>query len=35
MLGGNESRLRRGFAAGKTLVRRISAAGQKAGSFEL
>ena len=31
MLGGNEFRLRRGFACGKTLVRRISAAGQKAG----
>ena len=31
MLGGNEFRLRRGFACGKTLVRRKSAAGQKAG----
>ena len=31
MLGGSEFRLRRGFACGKTLVRRISAAGQKAG----
>ncbi len=31
MLGGNEFRLRRGFACGKTLVRRIGAAGQKAG----
>ena len=30
MLGGSEFRLRRGFACGKTLVRRISAAGQKA-----
>ena len=31
MLGGSEFRLRRGFACGKTLVRRKSAAGQKAG----
>ena len=31
MLGGSEFRLRRGFACGKTLVRRIGAAGQKAG----
>ena len=31
MLGGSEFRLRRGFTCGKTLVRRISAAGQKAG----
>ena len=31
MLGGNGSRLRRGFACGKTLVRRTRAAGQKAG----
>ena len=31
MLGGNEFRLRRGFAGGKTLVRRTCAAGQKAG----
>ena len=31
MLGGNEFRLRRGFACGKTLVRRTRAAGQKAG----
>ena len=31
MLGGSEFRLRRGFACGKTLARRKSAAGQKAG----
>src|SRR5699024_2665849 len=31
MLGGSEFRLRRGFACGKTLVRRIGAAGQKTG----
>ena len=31
MLGGSEFRLRRGFACGKTLVRRTYAAGQKAG----
>ena len=31
MLGGSEFRLRRGFACGKTLVRRKGAAGQKAG----
>ena len=31
MLGGSEFRLRRGFASGKTLVRRRRAAGQKAG----
>jgi hypothetical protein len=31
MLGGNEFRLRQGFAFGKTLVRRKSATGQKAG----
>ena len=31
MLGMAEPSLRRGFASGKTLVRRISAAGQKAG----
>ena len=31
MLGGSEFRLRRGFACGKTLVRRIGPAGQKAG----
>ena len=31
MLGGSEFRLRRGFACGKTLVRRKSAADQKAG----
>ena len=31
MLGGSEVRLRRGFACGKTLVRRKIAAGQKAG----
>ena len=29
MLGGNEFRLRQGFAFGKTLVRRKSAAAQK------
>ena len=31
ILGGSEFRLRRGFACGKTLVRRKGAAGQKAG----
>ena len=31
MLGGNKFRLRRGFACGKTLVRRKGAASQKAG----
>ena len=31
MLGGSEFRLRRGFACGKTLVRRRCAAGQMAG----
>ena len=31
MLGGSEFRLRRGFACGKTLVRRFGATGQKAG----
>ena len=31
MLGGSEFRLRQGFACGKTLVRRIGAAGQKTG----
>ena len=31
ILGGSEFRLRRGFACGKTLVRRIGTAGQKAG----
>ena len=31
MLGGSEFRLRRGFACGKTLVRRKGAAGQKTG----
>ena len=31
MLGASELPLRRGFASGKTLVRRISAAGQMAG----
>ena len=35
MLGGNEFRLRQGFAFGKTLVRRKSVAGQKAGRMNL
>ena len=35
MPGGSEFRLRRGFACGKTLVRRIGAAGQKAGGVVL
>ena len=35
MLGGGEFRLRRGFACGKTFVRRISVAGQKAGCVVL
>ena len=35
MLGGNEFRLRRGFACGKAPVRRKCAAGQKAGGVGL
>ena len=35
MLSGNEFRLRRGFACGKTLVRPEGAAGQRAGWVDL